>query len=333
MQILILGGTAWLGWTIATTALERGHDVTCLARGEAGSVPDGARLVPADRGDPAAYDEVRASAWDEVVDVGRQPGFVRSALTALGGQAGHWTYVSSCSVYADQSQPGQDEQAPLLPAFEGDLAPPEAYGEAKVACELACRATLGDRLLVVRSGLIAGPGDRSDRVGAWVARFARAVDDGQPVLVPDAPDLPVQAIDVRDLAGWMVDCAESRAVGTYNASGPVLRFGDYIAMSRQVAGHDGPMVLVDPDWLAAQQVEEFMGPDSLALWMHDPEWAGFSARDTAAVRRTGLSTRPVAQTLADTLPWERQLGLGRERAAGLSPDREAGLLAAWSARR
>jgi 2'-hydroxyisoflavone reductase len=332
MQILILGGTSWLGGTIAATALDRGHEVTCLARGEAGSAPDGARLVRADRAESAAYDEVRGAVWDEVVDVGRQPGFVRSALAALSGQARHWTYVSSCSVYADQSEPGQDEHGPLLPAFVGDLAPPEAYGEAKVACELACAAAVGERLLVVRSGLIAGPGDRSDRVGAWVARFARAVDDGQPVLVPHAPDQPVQAIDVRDLAAWMVDCAASRAVGTYNASGPVLRFADYIAMSREVAGHDGPVVLVDPDWLAAQRVEEFMGPDSLALWLHDPEWAGFSARDTAAVRRTGLSTRPLAETLADTLPWERQLGLDRNRAAGLSPAREAELLAAWSTR-
>ena len=141
--------------------------------------------------------------------------------------------MSSCSVYADQSQPGQDEAGALLPALEGDVGRPEEYGEAKVACEQACADALGDRLLVARSGLIAGPGDRSDRVGAWVARFARAVEDGQPVLVPDAPELPMQAIDVRDLAGWVVDCAQSGAVGTYNACGPVLRFGDYIATSRR----------------------------------------------------------------------------------------------------
>ncbi len=332
MQILILGGTAWLGGTIATTALERGHEVTCLARGQAGAVPDGVRLVVADRADPAAYDEVRGTDWDEVVDVSRQPGQVRSALAALGGRARHWTFVSSCSVYADQSQPGQDEAGPLLPALEGDVGAPEEYGQAKVACEQAGADALGDRLLIARAGLIAGPGDRSDRVGAWVARFARAVEDGEPVLVPDAPELPMQAIDVRDLAGWVVDCAQSGAVGTYNACGQVLRFGDYIATSREVAGHDGPVVLVDPDWLAAQRVEEFMGPDSVALWLHDPEWAGFSSRDTAAARRTGLATRPLAETLADTLPWERTLGLDRPRNAGLSPARESELLAAWSAR-
>jgi nucleoside-diphosphate-sugar epimerase len=191
---------------------------------------------------------------------------------------------------------------------------------------------LADRLLVARSGLIAGPGDPSDRVGAWVARFALAVDEGGPVLVPDTPDQPVQAVDVRDLAGWLVSCAEVGVTGTYNASGPVLRFGDLVAMSRSVAGHTDPVVLVDPDWLAAQKVEEFMGPESVALWLHDPEWAGFSARDTSAAVRTGLTTRPLERTIADTLPWERELGLDRTRKAGLSRERERELLAAWAER-
>ena len=330
MQLLILGGTAWLGRTIAMTAVERGHQVTCLARGQAGAPAEGATLVAVDRADPTAYDQVRDRAWDAVVEISWQPGFVRGALAALGDRARHWTYVSSCSVYADQSRPGNDESAPLLPALTGDVAEREQYGEAKVACEDASRAAVGDRLVVARSGLIAGPGDRSDRVGAWVARFARAVEDGEPVLVPDAPDQPVQAVDVRDLAGWIVGSAEAGRVGTYNASGPVLSFPELIALSRSVAGHTGPVVLVDPDWLAEQQVEEFMGPESVALWLHDPEWAGFSSRDTSAITRAGLTTRGLDQTLADTLPWERELGLDRPRNAGLSAARERELLAAWS---
>jgi nucleoside-diphosphate-sugar epimerase len=330
MQLLILGGTAWLGRTIAMTAVERGHQVTCLARGQAGPPAEGATLVPVDRADPTAYDQVRDRDWDAVVEISWQPGFVRGALAALGDRARHWTYVSSCSVYADQSRPGNDESAPLLPALTGDVAEREQYGEAKVACEDASRAAVGDRLVVARSGLIAGPGDRSDRVGAWVARFARAVEDGEPVLVPDAPDQPVQAVDVRDLAGWIVGSAEAGRVGTYNASGPVLSFPELIALSRSVAGHTGPVALVDPDWLAEQQVEEFMGPESVALWLHDPEWAGFSSRDTSAITRAGLTTRGLDQTLADTLPWERELGLDRPRNAGLSAARERELLAAWS---
>lgn len=332
MQILILGGTAWLGRSIAAEALARGHAVTCLARGESGEVAPGAELAAADRAEPSAYDGVRDREWDAVVDVSWQPGFVRSALVALGESARHWTYVSSCSVYADQATPGQDEDGPLLPALATDEASREEYGEAKVACERLCLDAVGDKALIVRSGLIAGPGDRSDRVGAWVARFARAATESEPVLVPDAPDNPVQAIDVRDMAAWIVRCAGSGTAGVFNASGDVARFGDVVELSRRIAGYDGPVELVDPDWLAAQKVEEFMGEDSLALWMHDPEWAGFSSRDTAAVTRTGLTTRPLEQTLTDTLPWERELGLDRPRKAGLSRERERELLAAWADR-
>jgi 2'-hydroxyisoflavone reductase len=334
MKILVLGGTAWLGGRIAATALERGHDVTCLARGAAGAVPEGAHFVRADRSEPGAYDEVSGSDWDAVVDVSWQPGFVRSALAALGERTQHWTYVSSCSVYADQATPGQDESGPLLPALDGDVASREEYGEAKVACERLCLDAVGDRVLVVRSGLIAGPGDLSDRAGYWPARFARAVSgsDTDPVLVPDSPDNPVQAIDVRDMATWIVACAQAGTVGVYNASGPVLRFGEVIDRARSVAGHTGPIELVDSDWLAGQGVEEYMGPESIALWLHDPDWAGFSSRDTAAVRGAGLVTRPLEQTLADSLPWEHQLGLDRVRKAGLSAARERELLDAWSRR-
>jgi 2'-hydroxyisoflavone reductase len=332
MRILVLGGTAWLGGTVAATALERGHEVTCLARGQAGDVPQGARLVAADRGDPTAYDEVSGTDWDAVVDVSWQPGFVRSALAALGARAGHWTYVSSCSVYADQSTPGASEAAAVLLALDDDVATREQYGEAKVACEELCQAALPDRLLVARAGLIGGPGDISDRTGYWPARFARAVDDGAPVLVPDDPDLPAQMIDVRDLATWLVACAEESRTGVFNASGPVLRFTDVIEHSRVAAGHNGPVVLVPPGWLAEQRVEEYMGPESVALWLHDPEWAGFSSRDTTAAARAGLSPRPLAQTLTDVLPWELTQGLDRPRRAGLSAAREAELLAAWSAR-
>jgi nucleoside-diphosphate-sugar epimerase len=277
---------------------------------------------------------VRGSEWDAVVDVSWQPGFVRSALAALGDRAGHWTYVSSCSVYADQATPGQDESGPLLPALAGDVANREEYGEAKVACERLCLDAVGDRALVVRSGLIAGPGDLSDRVGYWPARFARAVSapGPEPVLVPDSPDNPVQAIDVRDMASWIVGCAETGTIGVYNASGDVLRFAEVIDLARRVAGYTGPIELVDSDWLAARGVEEYMGPESIALWLHDPDWAGFSSRDTAAVGRAGLVTRPLEQTLADTLPWERELGLDRVRKAGLSAARERELLDAWSQR-
>ncbi len=207
-RTLVLGGTAWLGRTVAQLALERGHDVTCLARGESGAVAPGVTWVRTDRADPAAYDEVRGRDWDQVVDVSRVPGHVRTALAALGDRAAHWVFVSSCSVYAEHATPGADETAPVLPAHEGDTATVEQYGEAKVACEQLCIEALADRLLVARSGLIAGHGDLSDRFGYWPGRFAAAVTGmngwsaAAPVLVPDTFDAPTQTLDVRDLAGW-----------------------------------------------------------------------------------------------------------------------------------
>ncbi len=331
-RTLVLGGTAWLGGEVARAAVRRGHQVTCLARGVSGSAPAGVRWVPADRDAPDAYDAVRDQDWDDVVDVSWQPGQVRSALTALGQRARHWTYVSSCSVYADHATPGSDESAALLPALDGDVAEATAYGEAKVACERACLDVVGDRVLVARSGLIGGYGDRSDRFGYWPARVARAARGGGPVLVPDEPDLPTQTLDVRDLAQWLVQAGEAGTTGVLNAVGARHSFGDVLAAAREVAGaRDVEMTTVPSAWLREQGVEEFMGPRSLPLWIVDPAWAGFSARSDTRAVAAGLTRRPLADLVGESLRWEQELGLNRERRSGLSPSEEHELLQRWAA--
>jgi nucleoside-diphosphate-sugar epimerase len=330
--VLVLGGTAWLGREVAKAARDRGHQVTCLARGESGQPADGVRWVSADRTQPGAYDEVRAQDWDAVVDVSWQPGMVRSALAALGDRAVHWGYVSSGSAYARHDLLDADESAELLPALDGDVATREQYGEAKVACEQLCAAAVGDRLLVARSGLIGGYGDPSDRFGYWPGRFARAAAGTVPVLVPDTGAAPTQTCDVRDLAEWLVRGGEQRTVGTFNALGARHTFAEVLDACRTITGYDGPVEAVPGPWLAEQGVEEYMGPRSLPLWIGDPDWRGFSTRDGSAAVATGLTHRPLTDLVEQALRWERELGLERAaRGAGLTVDEEGDLLRRWAA--
>lgn len=328
MRVLILGGTAWLGQQVAATALQAGHQVTALARGESGAVPDGVELVRADRTARGAYDGIAGRGWDAVVEVGRQPGQTASAVQALGGGRAHWVFVSSCSVYATHDDPGAAEDAPLLDPVAEDGDDPETYGGRKVACEQELRGGLDrGRLAVLRSGLIAGPGDHTDRTGYWPLRFAHPATDDGAVLAPDSP-LPTQVIDVRDLAAWVVHVAAEGVAGTFNVSGPQLSLTEHLAEARRVAGHTDDVVRVSPEWLAEQEVQPWAGPRSLPLWLPLPEYAGFMARDTSAAAAHGLACRPLAETLEDTLVWELRQGPGRPRRAGLSPTEERQLVEA-----
>jgi 2'-hydroxyisoflavone reductase len=329
MDILVLGGTAWLGREVAGAARERGHAVTVLARGESGPPPEGLSFVQADRTRPGAFAEVAAREWDAVVDVARQPGQVRAALAALSDRSGTWVFVSSCSVYAAHDTPGADETAALLPALEGDEATAETYGEGKVACERAVLQARGaDGALVARSGLIGGPGDHTDRTGYWPLRFAHPASGDNAVLVPDSPALSTQLLDVRDLAAWLVESAEHRTAGVMNVAGPVLPLEEHLATARAVTGHDGPVVAVDPEWLMTQGVQEWAGERSLPMWINAPGWEAFMDRDTSRAKGAGLVARPLEDTMRDTLAWELQAGPGRARKAGLSPADERELLTA-----
>ncbi|RYU10237.1 NAD-dependent epimerase/dehydratase family protein [Nocardioides iriomotensis] len=338
--LLVLGGTSWLGGAVARHARDAGHDVTCLARGSSGSVPDGVTWVTGDRDDPAAaYTEVASRDRDAVVDVARQPVHVRGALDALAARAGHWLFVSTCSVYADNGTPGADESAALHEPWVGPdplaLAPDEEYGPAKVACEQAVLAARPDAL-VARSGLIVGYGDRSDRFGYWPARFARAAGsphrdvDGEVLLAPR--DQALQVVDVEDFAAWLVRCAADRTGGVVNAMSPSLTLGDlYDACAAALDGPPPAAAEPSDGWLQGREVTPWMGPDSLPLWLPQPEYAGFMTRDVAAAEQAGLTFRPLAEIVRASLAWERERGLDRDRRAGLTPAYEAELVTAWRA--
>lgn len=333
--ILILGGTAWLGREVARQAVTAGHAVTCLARGTADAA-SGVELVKADRGDPNAYADVVDRTWDVVVDVSRQPGQVREAVAALApslGAASPWVFISTGSVYVDGAEhhAGNESDPTKVPLIE-DVADAEHYGEGKVACERAVVDALGaDRVTIARVGLIAGPGDGSDRFGYWPAAFGRAVDDGGPVLVPDVADQSVQLIDVRDLTGWLVQAGVDRCAGTFDVVGAASTVGELLAAARTAAGFTGEVVAVDPEWLVGQQVAYWAGPRSLPLWL--PAGHELSVRRPAArAVAAGLDRRPYAELATDVLVDERDRGLDRERRAGLTRSEELALVDAWRSR-
>lgn len=313
-RILVLGGTGWLGREVATAA--RGAEVVCLARGSA-PVPDGVRLVRADRTRPGAYEAVAGQDWDEVVELAHDPALVEPALAALADRAAHWTLVSTVSVYASHERPGGTESDAVVEPLDA-----AQYPDAKVRAERASAAALGDRLLIARPGLIAGPGDPSDRFGYWPARLAR----GGAVVTP-TPERDVQVIDVRDLADWLVRAGVDGLTGTIDAVGVVHSLGEVLATAVDVAGFGGALVAVPDEELTASGVAWWAGPDSLPLWV-PPEMAGMMARDGGRYVAAGGARRPLAETIADTLADERARGLDRDRRAGLSQEREADVLRA-----
>jgi nucleoside-diphosphate-sugar epimerase len=182
------------------------------------------------------------------------------------------------------------------------------------------------RTAIARVGLIGGPGDIFDRTGYWPLRFARPARADGAVLVPDVSDLPTQVIDVRDLAAWIVSAGTRATAGIFNVTGGTVLFAEHLEVARAVAEHTGPVVRADQRWLLAQGVREWMGERSLPLWLADPDWIGFNARDNSRARGAGLITRPLDETLKDTLAWELTRDHARTRQAGLSDDDERALL-------
>jgi nucleoside-diphosphate-sugar epimerase len=334
MRLLVLGGTIFVGYAVAVEALRRGHDVVCAARGESGAVPDGATLVKVDRDAEDGLAPLADTDFDAVVDVSplSYP-WVRQALDAFGERTRHWTFVSTINVYSDVKTRGQTPATgALVPALEQHSTRDEMmaagedgvllYGGIKVASENAVRDVMGDRAFVVRPGLITGSWDRSDRFGYWPGRFAR----GGRVLVPDVPDQTVQIIDVKDFARWIVDAGENSLGGTFDAVGPYRSTLSMIEDIAVAVGFEGEMVKASPEQLTAAGVNTWGGPRSLPLWVPD-DYDGFKSHDPAPSIEAGMPVRPFTEAVADALERERELGLDRERKAGLSLAEEEEVLA------
>lgn len=323
MRLLVLGGSVFLSRAVAAHAVAAGHDVVCAHRGRSGSTPEGARWVAWDR-DESPPSALTAEGFDAVVDVARHPSRVRAAVAAF--PHSHWVFVSTINVYADDVTPGgTPDSLPLVEPRDDDAdlsVDPEAYGPMKRACELAVLVGAASAS-VVRPGLIVGPGDPTGRFSYWPDRLA----DGGEVLAPGAPDDPVQVIDVRDLAAWIVLLAERRSVAVLDGTGQVTTRGEALTAIAEGVDADTRLTWVSQEFLLQQAVAPWMGPGSLPLWLPLPDYAGLLNHDVTASYAAGLRTRPLAETARDTLDWLRS---GEAIApVGMSREAEAELLTAW----
>ena len=330
MRVLIIGGTVFVGRHLTNALQGRGHDVVMLNRGKAAAeaFPGVERLV-GDR----AVDVARLGDrhFDAVVDTcGFVPQVVALSARYLAERAERYVFISSVSAHDDKQVVG-DESAPLAVLPDGAPAREfaiEHYGPLKALCERAAQEEFGaERTIVIRPGLIVGPHDPTDRYSYWPHRIARGGD----VLAPNSPADPMQFIDARDLAEWIVHLLESGASGAYNAVSPPRAFtiGDVLASCAEAAGSDPNFIWVEETFLEAQGVEAWMG---LPLWIPaSAGYPGFFDVGNARAMQSGLRMRPLVETARDTLGWLQTRPPDRPWKAGLAPEREAELLAAWRA--
>jgi 2'-hydroxyisoflavone reductase len=348
MKLLILGGTRFLGRHLAQQALQAGHQLTLLHRGrsQSGLFPQ-ARHVLADRDTDLASALAGHERWDAVVDTSAYfPRQVQQAAEALAGRVGQYQLVSTISVYSGLGAQGTDEDGALEeldPAMPQDTVGGGNYGGLKVQCETAARAAFGDRCLISRPGLLVGPHDPTGRFTWWAQRFERAGAAGEgaadnTVIAPGDPAGPVQFIDARDAAAWMLLQAEAGRSGIVNLTGPAeaATLGDFLRAAQHALA---PRCRLQ--WLP----EAFLLEQGVAPWADVPMWlaadqAGLLRVDIRRALATGLQCRPWAETLRDTAAWAAEsgasglqatgAGMPARPAVGLTPEREAALLQAWA---
>lgn len=327
LKILILGGTGFLGPHQVEVALGRGHEVTLFNRGKTapGLFPQVESLTGDRDGDLAA---LAGRKWDAVIDnSGNIPRWVRTAAAVLKGNVGQYLYVSSISAYADQSVVGLKETAPLQQLDESlaEEVSSANYGGIKALCEKRAREAFPSSCTIARTGLIVGPGDPTDRFTYWPVR----IHEGGVVLAPGKPTDPVQCVDARDVAQWMITALEEKHYGIYNIAGPrqPLTIGDFLEGVKGTVNSDCTFT-----WVGA----DFLQKKGITPWADMPLWvppgsniAGLTTIDISRAVKAGLTFRPMALTVQDSLAWHRA---EPERAlkAGLTAAREASLLREWA---
>jgi 2'-hydroxyisoflavone reductase len=338
LQILILGGTRFLGVHMAELALKRGHTLTLFNRGRTRT-----ELFPAIeriKGDRnGEIEALRGRKWDAVIDnSGYVPRHVTLSAEALAPNVQQYLFVSSISVYPDFSVP-RTEDSPVGKLADESIekVDGETYGPLKALCEQAAERAMPGRTTVLRPGLIVGPEDNTDRFTYWPARAAR----GGEMLAPNARADRIQVIDARDLAAFALDAVEKRTTGTFNLVSPPDAFtiGELIDASTAAARSlVKPRDAARPVWvpaafLAEQKVE---GWSDLPVWVHAVgEEAGFADTSAARAVNAGLRITPLARTVRDTLAWHLQRPPAEQEKlkAGIAPEREREVLAAWKAAR
>ncbi len=337
LRILILGGTGFTGPFQVRYALERGHKVTVFNRGKTrpGELPDGVEQLLGDRN--GQLDALKNRQWDVAIDNPTSvPVWVRDVGKILQGNVERFVFISTISVYAE-SRKSNDETAPLAKYTGADAMKEtrdtivasqfQLYGPLKALSEQEAEKWFPKKTLVIRPGLIVGPGDQTDRFTYWPVR----IDRGGEVLAPGAPSDPVQFIDARDLAEWTIRMVEKKATGTYNATGPEkpLPVGDMLGGIKDALKADAKFTWADADFLEAQKVSPW---SDMPVWVPPRgEEGGLGRTSIKKALAEGLTFRPLADTARDTLAWFRTLPAERQAdlKAGLKPEREAEVLAAW----
>ncbi|MFC9390547.1 NAD-dependent epimerase/dehydratase family protein [Streptomyces venezuelae] len=329
MRLLVLGGTEFVGRAVVETALDRGWEVTVFHRGRH-APPAGVTSLIGDRTTgPDGLAALATGSWDVVVDTwSAAPSAVRDAARLLADRAGRYAYVSSRSVYAWPAAAGLAEDGPLVEGSPDDGDVP--YAEAKRGSELAATAAFGaDRTLLVRAGLILGPYENVGRLPWWLGRIAR----GGSVIAPGPASLPIQYVDVRDLAEWTLDAVAAGLSGPYNLISPPghTTMGELLDACVRVTGAGAELRWTAPEALVAAGVAPW---SELPVWLPPGEtYDAIHRADVSRAVAAGLRCRPVEETVADTWAWLESIGGVAPRRpdrpeVGLSPEREAEVRAA-----